>query len=90
MAEEEDEFFTRLEQQCEDAQNVITAPSDNELAEQKISIIDEAIMLTQGDSRDWPIYLNMFDEKAKQKEKWSRLPKKPLRKLGTWSLEDGE
>ena len=31
--------------------------------EKKIDIIDEAIILTQGDSRDWPIYLNMFDEK---------------------------
>ena len=40
MTEEEDEFFVRLEQQCEDAQNVTTAPSDTEPVEQKIDIID--------------------------------------------------
>ena len=49
---DEDDFFERLEQQCEDAQNVTTAPNDNRPVEKKIDIIDEAIMLTQGDSRD--------------------------------------
>ena len=36
------------------------------------------------------VTFNMFDEKVKKKEKWSRLPKKPLRKLGAWMLEDGD
>ena len=37
------------------------------------------------------VTFNMFNEKVKKKEKWSRLPKKPLRKLGTWLLgEDDE
>ena len=63
MSDEADDFFANLEKHCEDAQNVTTAPNDNRPVENKIDIIDEAIMLTQGDSRDWPIYLNMFDEK---------------------------
>lgn len=33
------------------------------------------------------VTFNMFDEKAKKKEKWSKITKKPLRKLGSWTLE---
>lgn len=30
---------------------------------------------------------NMFDESVKKREKWSNIPKKPLRKLGSWTME---
>ena len=46
-------ILANLEKHCEDAQNVTTVPSDNKPAEKKIDIIDEAIMITQSDSRDW-------------------------------------
>lgn len=31
---------------------------------------------------------NVFDEKVKPREKWSRIPAQPLRRLGTWTLSD--
>lgn len=31
---------------------------------------------------------NMFDEKVRPKEKWTRIPRKPLRLMGTWTLEE--
>lgn len=36
------------------------------------------------------VSFNMFDEKVKKKEKWGRIPRKVLRKLGTWLLEQDE
>ena len=33
------------------------------------------------------ITYNEFDQKVKRKEKWDRLPKEPLKKLGTFELE---
>lgn len=31
---------------------------------------------------------NVFDEKVRPKERWTRIPRKPLRLMGTWTLED--
>ena len=31
---------------------------------------------------------NVFDEKVKPKERWAKIPRQPLRPLGTWTLGD--
>ena len=36
------------------------------------------------------VTFNEFDEKVKRKEKWSSLPKSPLKRLGSWMLGEEE
>ena len=38
-------------------------------------------------SKHQRVTYNMFDESVKKRETWSNIPKKPLRKLGSWMME---
>lgn len=59
---------------------------------------DDSFMRNSGDgtktsinyltSRKQVTTYNVFDEKVKPREKWTRIPRKPLRLLGSWTLED--
>ncbi len=39
-------------------------------------------------SRKQVVTFNEFDRNIKPREKWSRIPRKPLRRMGTWTLGD--